>query len=73
MQSLSYHNIFLSKLKSEIGASFCGYERTKDKYRLKVTVNKITDWFDLEGTPEDVSPKRYKELIDNLKQHYEKV
>lgn len=73
MQSLSYHKIFLSKLKSEIGASFCAYERNKDKYRLKVVVNKKADWYDLEGTPEDVSPKRYKELIDNLKDHYATV
>jgi len=62
----NYHNVFLNLLRKKVNASFAGYVETKGKYQLKVIVNKIPTYLDLVGTPNDVTPQKYLELIENL-------
>jgi hypothetical protein len=62
----NYHSIFLNLLRKKVKASFVGYVETKGKYQLKVIVNKVPTYFDLVGTPNDVTPQRYLELIENI-------
>lgn len=67
---MDYHSYFLNSIRKEIGASFVAYERNKNKYQLKVTINGHTDLHPLTGTPNDVTPERYAELSKQLKSLY---
>jgi hypothetical protein len=64
---LNYHNFYLNEIKKRSGASFVGYEQYKNEYKLKVIVDKIPQYFALTGTPQDVTPERYNELLRALK------
>lgn len=64
-----YHKSELDKIKKFTNASYVSYERYKDQYRLKYVRNKITTYFKLDGTPSDVTPKRYNELLNTIITH----
>lgn len=67
MKQLNYHNFYLNEIKRQSGASFVGYEQNKNSYKLKVIIDKVPQYFALIGTPNDVTPERYNELLRALK------
>lgn len=66
MKQFNYHNFYLNEIKKRSKASFVGYEQYKDSYKLKVVVDGMPQYFALVGTPEDVTPERYNELLRAL-------
>lgn len=60
------HKLFLNHIRKQLKASFVGYERYRDNYRLKVVVNKNTTYYDLDGTPDDVTPQAYNNLLQQI-------
>lgn len=66
-QKSNYHNFYLTKIKKLSGASFVGYEQYKNQYQLKVVVDGKTQYYALTGTPTDVTPERYNELLKSFK------
>lgn len=63
---MNYHSQYLSAIKRGVKASYVAYERVKDVYYLKVIKNKETKFFELDGTPEDVTPEKYEKLYQQL-------
>jgi len=61
-----YHSKELDKIKRFTGASYVSYEECKNKFRLKYIKDKKTTYFDLDGYPSDVTPKRYLELLNTI-------
>lgn len=61
-----YHKIFLNHIRKQLGASFVAYERYRDNYRLKIVINKVPHYYDLDGTPDDVSPQSYNNLLQKI-------
>lgn len=67
---MTYHSYNLSAIKAELKASYVAYERVKDTYHLKVIKDGKHRYFLLEGTPDDVTPQKYKNLQNLLKETY---
>ena len=69
--SLNLHNKQLDRVKKAVGASFVAYEKVGNTYFLKVIKDRNPNSFPLTGTPDDVTPARYNELIEGLKEFYD--
>lgn len=64
---MDYHNLFLNNIKINVGASYIAYEKYKDKYQLRVLIPNFEPIvYDLDGTPNDVTPQRYDELLKSI-------
>lgn len=59
---MNHHSNWLNIIKKRLGAKCVMYIRENNKYWLKIDDEK----FSLNGTPQDVTPQRYKELLDDL-------
>ena len=61
------HSIYCDLLKQRLGATFVGWETTKNVYRLKALIpNQETLYFDIKGTPQDVTEKNYQDLLNKI-------
>lgn len=58
-----YHQDNLTDIRRKVGASFVAYEQYRNTYHLRVIKNKIPYYFKLEGTPNDVTPQKYQQLL----------
>jgi hypothetical protein len=67
MKKSNYHSFYLNEIKRQSGASFVGYEQYKNDFKLKVIVDNVPQYFALTGTPQDVTPERYNELLRALR------
>lgn len=60
----NYHSSNLAYIKRVTGASFVGFQSYKNDYHLRFVKNGKETLYHLTGTPNDVTPQRYKELLD---------
>ena len=67
-KTLNFHNFYLDLIKQKIGASFVGWENTKEVYKIKVIRNKETFYFDIKGSPSDVTRENYLNLIQSIRE-----
>lgn len=62
----SFHSFYQDMIKQKSMASFVGWEQNKEKYALKVVRNKETFYFDIQGTPNDVTAQNYLDLLKSI-------
>lgn len=60
----NYHSKNLEYIKRVTGASFVGFQNYKDIYHLRFVKGGIESFYKLHGTPNDITPEKYKELLD---------
>lgn len=60
----NYHSKNLAFIKKVTGASFVGFENYRDTYRLRFIKGGKETQYKLFGTPDDITPEKYKELLD---------
>lgn len=54
-------------IRQHTGASFVGWEQERNKFRLKIIHNKTPIYFDIQGTPSDVTVDNYLDLLKSIK------
>jgi hypothetical protein len=69
---LNYHNYFLNLIRKSSKAKFVSFVRYKNNYILEVRGDKFNETFSLEGTPNDVTPDRYMEVISYIQEKHGK-
>lgn len=69
----NYHQRYLAFIKKTANASFCGYVREKEDFKLKIIKDKQTYYFDLTGTPNDVTPEKYIKLANTVNEQIQKI
>ena len=64
---------FLETVKKEVKASFVTYVQEKDKYYIRVIIDKVKSDFELVGTPQDATQESYQRVLTIIKNYYATV
>lgn len=67
---MDYHSYNLGVIKNKLKASYVAFQKSKNIYHLKVVKDGNPRYFILQGTPDDVTEQRYKELLELLEKTY---
>ena len=54
-------------------ASFVAYVQEKDKYYIRVIIDKVKSDFELVGTPQDATQESYQRVLTIIKNYYATV
>lgn len=65
-----YHTMWRERIKTEVGASNVCFIQNRKGHYLRVIRKGLEERFKLVGTPTDISPDKYQELFDSLKDYY---
>ena len=65
---LSFHSFYTNLIRLKTGASFVAWERYKETFKIKVIRDKKVFYFDIKGTPEDVTAENYLNLIQSIRE-----
>lgn len=61
-----YHSANLTYIKKVLGATYVAYEQVGDVYNLVIRAQGRKVTLKLDGTPDNVTPQRYAELLEKL-------
>ena len=64
---------FLETVKKEVKASFVAYVQEKDKYYIRVIIDKVKSDFEIVGTPQDATQESYQRVLTIIKNYYATV
>lgn len=62
----TWHQFYLNQIQKRTKASFVGWERYRDNFKLKVVVDGKPNYFGLHGSLENITHETYIDLLKSI-------